>query len=281
MTITDTRTRSHTRHPVAIESEARVFTVWGPHGSTGKSTLALNLAYEFTQLGKRVLLLDLDTYAPALAQLLPIAKGTAGLAGAARLIRQGRFTLEELDRLSVQLSYRRTRLSVLQGLANPTRWTEVTAETVDQLISLAKFSFDIIIADVASPLESQLTGSEHPTQRNGATRTALKHSNLTITCLSGTPLSVSRYLLQFNSLNELQKNRLLVMNRSDPEQKLVAAIKSLTRESVTQFIPNDEPSLALAEAQMLPIALARRKAPVRAAIVSLAHKLLEWQPSIS
>lgn len=281
MTITETRTRSRTKQPVAVESEARVFTVWGPHGATGKSTLAINLAYEFTQIGKKVLLLDLDTYAPTLAQLLPIAKVTAGLAGAARLIRQGRFTLEELDRLSVQLSYRRTRLNVLQGLANPSRWAEVTPETVSQLINLAKFSFDIIIADVASSLEDQLTGSEHPTQRNGATRTALQNSNLTITCLSGTPLSVSRYLLQFNSLNELQKNRLLVMNRSDPEQKLVAAIKSLTRESVTQFIPNDEPSLALAEAQMLPIALARRKAPVRAAIVSLAHKLLEWQPSIS
>ena len=263
------------RRRVAIDTEPKFITIWGPIGSTGKSTLAVNLAYELSQLGKRVLLLDLDTHAPALATLLPINKGTAGLAGAARLIRQGRFTPEELDRLSLTIKYRGNKLKLLQGLASPTRWPEITPETITQLLGVAKFNHDVIIADLASPLEDKLLGAEHPTNRNAATRTALALSTVVISIIHGTQLSVSRYLNLFNQLDELQKTRKIIFNRSDPNPKLAAAIKTLTRETIFGYIPNDEPAIQLAEAQNLPLALARRKAPARAAILSLANKLLE------
>lgn len=281
MTLTEPTSRVQTRARTSVTTEARMITVWGPIGATGKSTIALNLAYEFASLGQRVILLDLDTYAPSLAQLLPVRTATSGLAGAARLIRQGRFSLEELDRLSVTIRHGRKSFHLLPGLANSSRWTEITSETIHQLIGFCGQNFDIIVADVGSILEEALTSPDSPTTRNAATLAAIKLSTLTIACVAGTQISVSRYLNAFAVLESLQKTRLLIINRGLPNHKLSSAIRSLTKERIDAHIPSDEASLELAESQSLPLALARRKSPARNAIAALAHKLLAWPPSVN
>lgn len=278
MTVLQLRSKAKAERKANAGAEAQLITIWGPHGSTGKSTLALNLAYEFAALSQRVMLLDLDTHAPALNQLLPLGEASAGLAGAARLIRQGRFNTEQLDRLSAKIKHGRTHFQLLPGLPISSRWPEVTSDTVRQLISICSQNFDVIIADVASDLEDSLTMPDTPTSRNAATRAALEISTQVIVCMAGSHLSISRYLNDFAALNELQKTRRLIINRSEPNQQLVAAIRSLTKERIDAVIPNDEPALELAESQKLPLALARRKSPARNAIAALAHKLLAWAP---
>ena len=274
MTLTAISSRKAKPRPLRIATEARVFTVWGPLGSTGKSTLAFNLAYEFALLGQRTILLDLDTYSPSLNLLLPIKETSAGLAGAARLIRQGRFSPEELERLSINIKHGRHQFRFLPGLNNPNRWPELTPETVQQLLAISGQNFDVVVIDVASNLEESLTLPESPTSRNCVTRTALKSSTKTITILAPTPVSVSRYLNVFSMLEELQKTRINVVNGNSPNQHLANAIRTLTKERVDTEIPSDEPSVQLAEGQGLPLALARRKSVARNAIAALAHKLL-------
>ena len=61
--------------------------VWGPTGSPGKSTLALNLACELASSGKQVLLIDLDTYSASIGTLIGVAEPGPGVAAAARLAR--------------------------------------------------------------------------------------------------------------------------------------------------------------------------------------------------
>ena len=278
MTMLVTRTRSKIKSSSWLEGQ--VIAVWGPYGSTGKSTIALNLAYESALLGKRVLLLDLDTYAPSLNQLLPINHPSAGLAGAARLIRQGRFTFEELDRLSVDISHKNASFRILTGLSSASRWPEITSETVVQLLNIARTNFDVIICDLASPLEDKLFSGEHISDRNAATRSALKLCDRLLVVLGAAQLSIGRYLASHAPLDELQKTRILIINRSNVNPKLTAALKDLTRESIFAFIPNDEPTVLLAESQQLPLAIARRKSAAGAAFTQLAHKLLAWQPSV-
>jgi Mrp family chromosome partitioning ATPase len=65
---------------------AKLVTVWSPMGSPGKSTIALSIASELTDSGKRVFLLDADTYAPCLDVLLGLNDHPAGLAAACRLV---------------------------------------------------------------------------------------------------------------------------------------------------------------------------------------------------
>jgi MinD-like ATPase involved in chromosome partitioning or flagellar assembly len=274
VTITAIRPRKSKPTKVVLATEAKVFTIWGPLGSTGKSTLALNLAYEFALLGQRTILLDLDTYAPSLNQLLPVQESTSGLAGAARLIRQGRFTPEELDRLSISIKHGRIRFHLLPGLPNSNRWPELTPETVQQLLAVCNLNFDVVVIDVASNLEDALTMPESPTTRNAVTRTAIKLSTKVITVITPTQVSFSRYLNLFAILDELQKSRTLILNGDSANQQLANAIRSLTKERIQTQIPRDDPALQLAESQRLPIALARRKSPARNAIAALAHKLL-------
>ncbi len=281
MTLTEIRPRSKAKVTQKIGVQAQLVTVWGPLGSTGKSTLALNLAYELSMLGQRVILMDLDTQAPSLNQLLPINESSAGLAGAARLIRQGRFSPEELDRLSINIKHGRFQFRFLPGLSSAIRWGEVTPETIQKLIVIASQDFDIIIADVASAIEDSLSSPESPTNRNTATRTAIGLSTRTLTVIAPTQLSVSRYLNDFSAIDELQKIRSLVINRGESNLQLTGAIKALTKERIETAIPADEPAVQLAESQRLPLALARRKSSARNAIAALAHKLLAWPPSVN
>ena len=274
MTLTAIRLRKTPTPQVKVATEARVFTVWGPSGATGKSTIALNLAYEFALLGQRSILLDLDSYAPSLNQLLPIQESTAGIAGVARLIRQGRFSPEELERLSINIKHARTQFRVLPGLPNPNRWSELTPETVQQLLATCSQNFDVIVIDIAANLEDSLTTPDSPTTRNCVARTAIKLATKSITVLAPSQLSVSRYLNAFATLDELQKTRTLILNGDTPSQQLANVIRTLTRERVDAQIPSDEPALQLAESQRLPLALARRKSAARNAIAALAHKLL-------
>jgi MinD-like ATPase involved in chromosome partitioning or flagellar assembly len=222
--------------------------------------------------------LDLDTHAPALNLLLPIQETSAGLPGAARLIRQGRFGPQELDRLSLSIKHGRNRFRFLPGLPNASRWTEITPDTIHQLIDTSKHNFDVILADVASPIEDGLTLPDSPTSRNSASQTAIKLSTRTLVCLADSKLSLARYLNVFSTLNELQKERVLIINRGQINNSLANAIRSLTKERIEIQIPGDEPALQLAESQLLPLALARRKSPARNAIATLAHKLLAWAP---
>jgi MinD-like ATPase involved in chromosome partitioning or flagellar assembly len=243
--------------------------------------VALNLAFELSALGKRTILMDLDTWSPSLGTLLKLKETPAGLCGAARLIRQGRFNPDQLERLSVQVKHRRVRLSVLPGIGAPSRWSEISPDSVSQLVSISKHDFDVVLLDISSQLDENLFDTAHPVGRNAVPRAALTIADLCVVVLRGSELSLSRYLGNFSELQELQKNRLIVLNQSNASKLISASLKSLTRESIASFIPEDAAAFELAESVGLPLALARRKSPARTAIGAFAHKLLAWPPSVS
>ena len=275
MTITLTRSKAKTKMATAN----LVIAVHGPPGSTGKSSFALNLAYEFAELGKTTLLIDLDTHAPSLAHLMGVSEPLAALAGCARLIRQSRFDREHLQRLSLNIKHRRANFRLLAGLPTPRRWGEISPETVIQLLNLARFEFELVILDLASEIEDNLTSTTQPISRNSATRAALKACDYAVTLVNRSTLSLSRHLNDFAELQEMQPNRLLILNRSEPNQKIATTLTTLTKETIFATIPDDPTSFELAESEHLPLALARRKSPARNAIAAIAHKLLECPPS--
>ena len=57
------------QHPAQPESDARhvLAAVWGPKGAPGRTTVAVNLAFEAAAAGGEVLLVDADTYGGAVA----------------------------------------------------------------------------------------------------------------------------------------------------------------------------------------------------------------------
>lgn len=113
---------------------ARVVVVWGPHGSPGRSTVAVNLAAECAVRGVETTLVDLDTWGPSVAAMLGLLDEAAGVAVACRAADRDRLTPEALDRAAVAVEIGSARLTVLTGLTRPERWPELREGSVLRLL---------------------------------------------------------------------------------------------------------------------------------------------------
>lgn len=107
------------RDPV---SQARrpgpLIVVTGPPGSTGRTTVAINVAAELP----RSLLIDADPVAPAIAFHLGLAAGASGILGASRLAEHGRLSPRGLLALAHRVDGSH---AVLTGLSRPERLVEL------------------------------------------------------------------------------------------------------------------------------------------------------------
>jgi MinD-like ATPase involved in chromosome partitioning or flagellar assembly len=258
-----------------MAEQARLLSVWSPHGSPGKSTLALSLASELSEAGNKVFLLDADTYAPCLDVLLGLTDHPAGLAAACRLVSQDRFDFEQLLRLSTQLSVGRGELTVMTGLSSESRWAEISAEKLDDLVMVASQNFDFVILDVASPLAPGIGSLNTSTERNAVSRWAVGYSDQVIAVCGADPVSVSRFLNAMNQVLELKpKGQLLsVVNRirtsvlgGSAKQQISETLARLGQITVSGFIPDDPSAADLAIRECLPISLGKRTSQARLAI---------------
>ncbi|RFP68443.1 tyrosine-protein kinase family protein, partial [Micrococcus luteus] len=73
-----------------------VTVVWGPTGAPGRTTVAVNLAAEHAVAGRNTLLVDLDTYGPAVGVHLGLTEESAGVARAVRRADHGRLGAADL-----------------------------------------------------------------------------------------------------------------------------------------------------------------------------------------
>ena len=82
--------------PTAPARESLVTVVWGPTGAPGRTTVAVNLAAEHAVAGRNTLLVDLDTYGPAVGVHLGLTEESAGVARAVRRADHGRLGAADL-----------------------------------------------------------------------------------------------------------------------------------------------------------------------------------------
>src|SRR5690606_29718267 len=132
----------------------RVAVVWGPRGSPGRTTVAVNLAHELSDRGE-VLLVDADTEAPSVTQVLGVLDETAGLAAAARLAGDGRLDAESLRSLTRRLE-RGPRL--LTGLTRADRWRELPAASLDAVWEQARELAGWTVVDVGAGIDDPVGG---------------------------------------------------------------------------------------------------------------------------
>ena len=254
---------------------AQLISVWSPVGSPGKSTLAVSIAAELAESGKRVFLLDADTYAPSLDLQLGLTDHPAGLAAACRLVTQERFDLEQLQRLSTLLTIGAGTLTLMTGLSSESRWPEVSAEKLDDLIMVASKDFDFVVLDVASPISAGLNSVTSLVDRNAVSRWAVTYSDKLIAVCGADPISVARFLSASSQLSELSpKGQVLtVVNRlrtsvlgSSAKQQIAQTLARMGQIDVNGFIPDDPAAADAALKDSVPLALGRRSSQARLAI---------------
>jgi MinD-like ATPase involved in chromosome partitioning or flagellar assembly len=256
--------------------------VWGPTGSPGKSTLALNVACELASAGKRVLLIDLDTQSASLGAMIGIHDPGPGVAAAARLVGQGRLDAEQFLRLAMQHRVGKGELSILAGLGSELRWPELSGERVRGIISCASQSYDFVILDVASSLEVGLKHVGGVVDRNVTTTTALEVCAQSIVVFNADQIGVKRLCDSFQQMILLAKSPILVANRfrttalgNGAKQQIKEAVLEICQAEVNWFIPEDRNSCDRAVLEMTPLAMLKRSSGARQAIAQFVRKTFD------
>lgn len=242
-----------------IKPEPQVIAVTSPHGSTGKTTLAINLALELSAEKYRVLLIDADLEGPSVANYFLLSELPAGFAGALRIASQNRFDQSQLARLSVEVP--KTSITILPGLMSEVS-VEVTGEVVEAIIETAKASFDFVLFDL---------GSLGPKQEVfDITREVVSMADQVVLVALADPVGIFRLLRAETYLLSLTKQPKLVINRlrnsviAQAKSEIKTTLAGLGAIEVSAFLPDDQAHLD--QATRLGVVASGRSGSFRSAV---------------
>lgn len=176
--------------------------MWGPHGSPGRTTMAIALAEEFSRTGSNVLLVDADTYAPSIDLMLGISQDASGLIVACRHADNGSLSPRSLRSSARSLGH---GLHVLGGIPRPERWPDLRPAALAQVWETSRTSFDVTVIDVGACIEAEPSGSMSPvlaSMRNAAARSALEVADCVVAVGRSDALSISRLALGLPAVRE-------------------------------------------------------------------------------
>lgn len=266
-----------------VRTRAQIVSCWGPLGSTGKTSMAINVAFELANAANRVLLIDLDTYAPSIETQLNLIDHPAGLAAACRLASQDRLTEAEILRLSQTVQISNNNLSVMTGISSPARWPEISPDKIDTLLDVAANYFDFIILDVASEILDSVQQPISGIERNAATIAALQNSNIVLTLGSGDPIGIRRYILARQELKSLRLDAdiFAVINRvrtgaigHKPKVQISDTLMRFASIEVDAFVPDEPATFDQCIRESIPLAIAKRKSAARQSISAITKRLI-------
>jgi MinD-like ATPase involved in chromosome partitioning or flagellar assembly len=232
--------------PATPTGDGRVFTVWGPGGAPGRTTVAVAVAAELSSRGRRTTLVDADPYGGAVAQQLGILDEVSGLLAAARLAAGG---LLEARFGSVQRAVDE-HLTVVTGLPRADRWTEVRAGAVEHLLEVAVAHGDVVV-DTGFSIEADPAGEfgVRP-PRNQMTTAALDQADEVVVVGAADPVGLSRLARALVEVREVTAGKpvRVVVNRMRPslgwkELEIAGMVEGFARLSGLHFLPDDRPSV--------------------------------------
>jgi MinD-like ATPase involved in chromosome partitioning or flagellar assembly len=256
----------------------RVITCWGSAGS-GKTTLSVNLGFELASLGKRVLVVDLDSYRPSIASLLGLTESGPGITAVLRLARAGRLNIEELNRLGQEMSFNKSSIRVITGINAPSRWPELDGAGIAELIRFAKDNYDFTVVDVASDLEEGLFSQVSAVPRNFAAGEAIRLSDLALGIFAADQVGVNRFLSDlreagFEFWPIANRVRSSVLGRN-PERQLRDTLFKIAQVKIHTTIPEDGAAVDMAQQRGQPLLLAAKSSKTREAIRLLALEIAD------
>lgn len=256
--------------PTAPVPGPRMITVWGPIGSPGRSTIAIELATELARNSRKVTLVDADTHAPGLAMMTGMDDDGPGFAAACRHAHAGTLDARELERISQRLG--RTGVSLLSGINRPSRWPELTQERVSAALEACRGAADYTVVDVAGSLEQdeEIISDLDGLRRNSATLAAIQASDLIVATLAADPVGVARFVRAFSDLRALAPNipAVVLGNRLrpgslgiDPRGQVRRTLDRFSGVSEMWFLPGDQRAADAAILAAKPISEVAARSP--------------------
>lgn len=233
----DRITRSITsRVSPKANSSPVVIAVTSPHGSTGKTTVAINIALELAAEKARVLLIDGDIQGPAVANHFALTQQPAGLQAALRIASQKRFDLEQLERLSFQ--FQRSTLRIMPGSQNfPSQ--PFDQESLANLLETARSSYEFTVIDLGS-LSADAIGTQAE-----LTNTIISLADRAIVVCLADPIGIFRLLGIENLIATSSHPVDLVMNRvrnsviASARREIAITLQRLSTLEPKAYLPDD------------------------------------------
>ncbi|GAB5077702.1 AAA family ATPase [Arthrobacter sp. AD-310] len=231
-----------------------VIAVWGPAGSPGRTTIAANVAGELAADGKRVLLVDADSYGASVAAVLGLMDESAGLAQACRLADQGTFDSAALEKIASPVVTSAGTFRVLTGITRPDRWTELRAPALAMVLERARQCVDVVVIDTGFCLEAdeELSFDTMAPRRNAATLRPLEIADTVYAVGAADPVNVPRLVRGLAELAAAvpHASPTVVMNKvrassvgRSPERQLRDAWERFgPAVEITAFLPHDAPA---------------------------------------
>ncbi|MFK5633018.1 MULTISPECIES: CpaE family protein [unclassified Ornithinimicrobium] len=263
----------------------QVLVVWGPTGSPGRTTTAVNLAAELADPLHPVVLVDADTYGASVAQTLAVLDEVPGVLAAARAADHGTLDTDQLATLAPEVM---PGLRVLTGLPRADRWTELRdvalADVLEQCRQLGRW----VVVDVAAPLEQdeELSFDTLAPRRNGAALTALEQADRVVVVGSGDPIALQRLVRGLEELaTATVAPRTVVVTRvrpgpvgPEPGRRIQESLDRFASTGPVHLVPEDQDALDAALLHGRALREVRPRSPARLALAALADVLGEREP---
>jgi len=213
--------------------EPQIIAVTSPHGSTGKTTVSINIALELATEKYSVLLIDADLEGPSIANYFCLSELPAGLVGALRIVSQNRFDQTQLERLSIKIP--KSSITVLPGVISD-QPLELTSESIQAILEVAKASFDFVVVDL---------GSLKLKQGFDLTSEVVRISDEVVLVALADPIGIFRLLRVEKHLLSLTEQPKLIVNRlrnsviSQAKSEIKTTLAGLGAIEATAFLPDD------------------------------------------
>ena len=269
--------------PVAAAGgRGRLVAVWGPAGAPGRTTVAVSVAAELAAAGCEVLLVDADTYAASVAQVLGLLDESPGLVAAVRAGLDGRLDPAVLARLAPVAS---PRLRVLTGLTRAARWSELRPAGLQAVLSAGRLLAAVVVVDLAPPLEEdeELSYDTAAPRRNGAAVDVLRAADDVVVVGSADPVGLQRLVRGLQDLAVVVPSAsvTVVVNRvradavgRTPAVRVREALQRFAGVEVRHLVPDDRPATDRALLAGRTLLEQAPDSPARTALRELAETLL-------
>lgn len=213
--------------------DPQIIAVTSPHGSTGKTTVSINIALELAAEKFTVLLIDADLEGPSIANYLCLSELPAGLVGALRIASQQRFDQTQLERLSIRIP--KSSITVLSGVISG-QTLELTSQSIQAILEVAKASFDFVVVDL---------GSLKPKQGFDLASEVVRMSEQIVLVALADPIGIFRLLRVEEHLLSLTEQPKLIVNRlrnsviSQAKSEIKTTLAGLGAIEAAAFLPDD------------------------------------------
>jgi MinD-like ATPase involved in chromosome partitioning or flagellar assembly len=268
------------------DAPGRLVVVWGPPGAPGRTTLAVTLAAELAAISGPVILVDADTEAPSVTQVLGILDDSSAVAAVARQALNGRLDPSVLTRLCPVVD---KDIHVMTGLTRADRWRELPPSALEVVWDVARAAAPWTVVDTGATLDGDHDGAFGP-RRHQATASALAAADIVVVVGAGEPVGMRRLVMALGELTDADimapgARRMVVVNRvrasaagPSPEQSVHEALARFAGVGDAVVVPDDRPALDRSVLQGRTLTQIAPTSPARRALEQLAHRLTGERP---